>query len=79
MDNQGAFNEIQRTLGRLEGKLEAVHDSVETLAVQGQALNGRVDRLESARDTGKGYKAALLGISGLIAAAVSVGWKVFFE
>jgi len=78
MDNQGAFNEIQRTLGRLEGKLEAVHDNVADLAEQGRVLNGRVDELESARDVGKGYMAALVGISGVVAAAVSLGWKVFF-
>ncbi len=78
MDNHEAFAEIQRSLGRVEGKLEAVHDHVASLAASQLEMNGRVDELESAHDKAGGYRAAMVAIAGVIAAGVSVGWKVFF-
>ncbi len=78
MENHEAFAEIQRALGRVEGKLEAVHGHVASLSSFQRAMNGRVDDLESAQDKATGYKAAMIAIAGVIAAVVSAGWKVFF-
>jgi hypothetical protein len=78
MDNHEAFAEIQRSLGRVEGKLEAVHGHVRQLSVSQRDMWQRVDDLESAHDKAAGYKAAMVGLAGVVAAAVSVGWKVFF-
>ncbi len=78
MDNHEAFAEIQRSLGRVEGKLTAVHDHVASLSRLQREMNGRVDDLESAHDKAAGYKAAMIAAAGVIAAVVSAGWKVFF-
>jgi hypothetical protein len=78
MDNHEAFAEIQRSLGRVEGKLDGIHRHVESLSFSQREMNGRVDDLESAHDKAGGYRAAMVGVAGAIAAAVSVGWKVFF-
>jgi len=78
MENEQAFREIQRSLGRLEGKLEAVHGHVASLSMTQKEMNGRVDSLEAAQDKASGYKAAMVGVAGLIAAVISAGWKAFF-
>ena len=78
MEQERALREIMRSLGRVEGKLEAVHGHVASLSQMQKAINGRVNDLESSRDQAKGYRAAMVGIAGLIAAVVSAGWKVLF-
>jgi glutamine synthetase len=76
MEQEQAFREIQRSLGRVEGKLEAVHDHVASLARSQREMNGRVDELESVHDKASGYKAAMVAVAGVVAAVVSFGWKV---
>jgi glutamine synthetase len=76
MEQEQAFREIQRSLGRVEGKLEAVHDHVASLALSQREMNGRVDELESVHDKASGYKAAMVAVAGVVAAVVSFGWKV---
>lgn len=79
MNHDAAYNSIQRSLGRMEGTLSAVHEEVHRLADQGKVTASRVDSLEASRDEAKGYKSAVVLIAGLIAAIVSAGWKFLFN
>ena len=78
VDYSTALHDIQKSLGRLEGTLGAVHQEVHRLAEFGEQVEDRVDSLEASRDQAKGDKAAVILIAGLIAAAVSAGWKYVF-
>jgi hypothetical protein len=78
MDNEGAFREIQRSLGRLEGKVDGMHEELHSQASTAMATLERVDRLESEHDKLKGGWAALSALAAVIAAGVSaaISWAL---
>ncbi len=71
MDNEGAFREIQRSLGRLEGKVDGMHEDLRDQGTAALAVANRVDRLESEYDKVRGGWAALSALAAVIAAGVS--------
>jgi len=78
MDNGQAFREIQRSLGRVEGKLEAVHEEVHRQGAASLAVASRVDMLESKYDRIKGGWAALAALAGIVGAMLTfaLNWMI---
>ena len=79
MDNERAFREIQRSLGRVEGKLEAVHDEVHRQGAASLTVAGRVDMLESKYDRIKGGWAALAALAGIVGAMLTFAFSWILE
>lgn len=79
MDNGQAFREIQRALGRVEGKLEAVHEEVHRQGEASLTVAGRVDMLESRYDRMKGGWAALAALAGIVGAMLTFAFSWIIE
>ena len=77
MDNEQAFGEIQRTLGRLEGKVETIITGQAELWNAHTRVGERVDELESKHDKQKGALAVLGLIAGIIGSVITLIFRGF--
>jgi hypothetical protein len=67
--------ELVRAIGRIEGKLEAMHEDVLEIKQEAQETNGRVTSLEAHRDRQRGAVAVL----SMLAAAVGSFLTMLFR
>lgn len=58
--------ELQRSLGRVEGKLDSLIDEFKNVNVTNDALSKRVTKLERIAAYGAGVIAAVVAIGGVI-------------
>jgi len=66
---------IQRELGTIIAKLDAVHSDVREIKAEHKEWDNRIRSLEQSRARFRGISAALVFFSGAIGAAIAKVWK----
>ncbi len=64
--------DLSRAVGRIEGKLDAIHREVTGLRREQVVVADRVDRLEAKNDKQKGAFAVVGGLAGVIGAGLTI-------
>lgn len=69
-------HDLSRAIGRIEGKLDSIHEDVRDLWAHNEKTDSRVNELEATHDKLRGGWAALSALAALIAAGVSgvISW-----
>jgi hypothetical protein len=67
--------EMARAIGRLEGKLEAIHEDVVEIKDEVSQTNGRVTVLESRVDRQKGALAVLGALGAMVGSVLTLFFK----
>lgn len=67
-----AGESIERTLGRLEGKLDAALAQLAALPVRDREVDDRLDRLEN-------WKTGLVAAGSTVVFLFTIAWKVVFD
>ncbi len=67
--------ELVRAIGRLEGKLEAIHEDVIEIKQEAQETNGRVTELESRADRQRGAVAVLSAFAAAVGSLLTILFK----
>ena len=68
-------NDLSRAIGRIEGKLEAIHEDVRDLWDHQNATSKRVNVLEAHEDKRKGVMAVLAVMAGAIGSIVTLMFR----
>lgn len=71
-------HDLSRAIGRIEGKLEAIHEDVQQLWAHNEKTDARVNELEAVHDKLRGGWAALGTLAAVVAAGVSaaISWLI---
>lgn len=75
--DQRALQDIMRGLGRVEGKVEAIHRELSILNHSQSEVEIRVDKLEEQRDTTRGALAAVGFLGGAVGGVVALLARFF--
>ena len=67
--------DLSRAIGRIEGKLTAIHEDIGELKQEAAATNGRVDVLESRADKQRGAVAVISMIAAMIGSFLTLIFK----
>jgi hypothetical protein len=64
--------DLSRAIGRIEGKLDAIHEDVRDLWSHQNSTSQRVNTLEASEDKRKGVYAVLALLAGALGSAITM-------